>query len=157
MCETDADMVAMTFLSDGRLVVGGTESLQYVDIDQGCASSPLFARGAESSFETSGDIVGHPDEILYWTVRGDDHEDDDALARVDPSGMWGAVKVGSIKEGRTGFNRLFGLAYDEGEEALYGFSANGQILRIDPTTGAAVELTRLDLEWWGATTNPVVW
>jgi hypothetical protein len=67
------------------------------------------------------------------------------------------VKVGSIKEGRTGFNRLFGLAYDEGEEALYGFSANGQILRIDPTTGAAVELTRLDLEWWGATTNPVVW
>lgn len=145
VCTVDVELVALAFTSDGVLVAGGGTDLVTVDVDNGCDTDLLY-RG---TWETSGDIVGLPDGLLYWTVRGDDS---DELVVVDPrtrlSGFRGVIS----------FERLYGLGYDEQEGRLYGFSANGDIVEIVPADGEG-SLLAADgaTPWWGATTNPVVW
>jgi hypothetical protein len=145
VCTVDVELVALAFTSDGVLVAGGGTDLVTVDVDNGCDTDLLY-RG---TWETSGDIVGLPDGLLYWTVRGDDS---DELVVVDPrtrlSGFRGVIS----------FDRLYGLGYDEQEARLYGFSANGDIVEIVPADGEGSLLAAdAATPWWGATTNPVVW
>jgi len=145
VCTVSVELVALAFTSDGTLVAGGGTDLVTIDVDNGCGTSLLY-RGA---WETSGDIVGLPDGLLYWTVRGDDT---DVLVVVDPRTRL------SGERGPVSFERLFGLGYDEVAGRLYGFSATGDIVEIVPSTGAGSLLARTATSlWWGATTNPVVW
>ena len=145
ICDTDIEMMALAFSADGRLFAGGDTLITEVDLET-CTAMPLVE---DSAYLTSGDLVGLPDGYLYWTVEGDDYEDPDELVRVDPT--YGYTSwVGVIEA-----DRLFGLGYTDG--TLYGFSADGHIVAIDPAN-AHTSMTSADTPgWWGATTNPVVW
>ncbi len=141
----DDTLHGMTFVSDGRLVVAG-ERVTIVDVDSGRALSELS--GARR-YETSGDVVGLPDGMLYWTVRNSTPEDGDGVVRLDPNTgrtTWlGAARI----------SKLYGLGYANGE--LLGFSDEGMVVRLDATTGRVLDVSTLEGRWWGATTNPVRW
>lgn len=142
ICDTDIEMMALAFSADGRLFAGGDALITEVDLET-CTSTVLVD---DSPYFTSGDLVGLPDGYLYWTVEGDGN---DELVRVDPT--YGYTSwVGPIDA-----DRLFGLGYTEG--TLYGFSADGMIVAIDPADASTSVSTADTPGWWGATTNPVVW
>lgn len=144
VCDTDLRPYALAFSSDGVLFAGAGSEIVEVDLSD-CSTRTLVQSPV---YETSGDLVGLPDGFLYWTVLGG-QDNNDELVRVDP--LTGAT----FWVGRVGESKLFGLGYDQGE--LYGFSQNGTIVRITPSSGAT-ELVQSDgTSWWGATTNPVVW
>ena len=90
--------------------------------------------------------MGIPGERLLWTVNGDAG---DGLVEVDPD--TGATAL----VGHLGVSGLWGVGYADGQ--LHGFSVGGQAVVIDPDTAAVSDVTALDGEWWGATTNPVRW
>ena len=52
-----------------------------------------------------------------------------ALVTVDP-----VTKAESVK-GDVGFERLFGVGYDQGQGRLYGFSASGEVIEIQDDNG----------------------
>jgi len=132
-------LYGLTCTSDGRLV-GGGDGLFIVDPIDGSMET-LVAPG---TYETSGDLVGLPDGLLYWAVReGDD------LVVVDPN--TGA----STRRGIIGVTGVYGLGY--AGDALYGFTDEGQVLQIDASTGDVLDSDSLPGQWYGATTNPVVW
>lgn len=135
----------MTFLSDGRLVVAGNR-VTTVDPQTGRTIDELVPEGM---YTTSGDIIGLPDGKLYWSVRGEDREDPDLMVRIDP-------RTRRTEElGSTNVQGIFGLGYAEG--VLYGFTRGGDRVELDQNDGHAVQTSRLSGEWYGATTNPVLW
>ena len=139
------DTTALTFTSAGELFIGTENTLQILDIDT-CSLRSLIE---ESTYETSGDIVGLPDGYLYWSVRGG-WDQDDQLVRVNPS-TGEEAWIGHLGE-----SRLYGMGY--ANEELFGFSGSGTIVGVDPETGHSQEVEQYeDFSWWGATTNPVVW
>ena len=141
ICDTDVVMYALAFSSDGRLFAGGDNVIEEIHLDD--CGSEVFTT---SQYLTSGDLVGLPDGYLYWTVEG---ETGDELVRLDPTNGF-SQWVGVI-----GVEKLFGLGYTD--EELYGFSADGSIVVIDPATADTVASDAAGPGWWGATTNPVVW
>lgn len=133
----------LTVLADGRLVVAG-DRISVIDPATGQVEQEL-----DSAYETSGDIVGLPDGFLYWTVRPQNNGEGDGLVRID-------VHSGQFRFlGQVEVDRLFGLGY--AEDALYGFSSSGRVVKIDPADGTVLEQRVLEGSWWGATTNPVRW
>ena len=143
ICPLEIDTTALTFTSDGELIIGVDRALYTFDVVD-CSLSILISN---SEYETSGDIVGLPDGYLYWSVRGDGS---DQLIKVNPRTGY-EVQVGSIGEAR-----LYGMGY--ANEKLYGFSGTGVIVEIDPHTGWSSFMKEVnELSWWGATTNPVLW
>jgi hypothetical protein len=134
----------LAVLPDGRLVVAG-DRVSIVEPRNGQVIEVLVDRGREV---TSGDLVGLPDGMLYWTVRGAAGEGD-VLVRLDPRTRR------TTRLGATGTTKLFGVGYADG--VLYGFSADGDTVELDPQSGAVVRRGMLDGRWYGATTNPVLW
>lgn len=139
VADLDDEMTGLTFVSDGRLV-GAGEAVSFVDTRTG-ALTPLVDYG---EYSTSGDIVGLPDGMLYWTVTGGD-----LLIQVDPSD--GSTR----RRGSTTVSGIYGLGYAYGE--MIGFTSGGRALVIDETTGRVSDNASLSGTWWGATTNPVLW
>lgn len=133
-------LFGLTATSDGRLV-GGGDGLYIIDKETG-ALDTLVAPGL---YETSGDLVGLPDGLLYWAVRA---EGDD-LVVVDPNS--GATS----RRGVIGVEGVYGLGF--AGESLYGFTDDGHVLQLDASTGEVVSDASLPGEWFGATTNPVLW
>ena len=135
----------LTFLSDGSLVVAG-ERVSIVNPMTGAVQIEIIAA---QDYETSGDIVGLPDGKLYWTVRNPDAQAGDGVVRITPtSGRIDWLGEATVQE-------IYGLGYSE--DKLYGFSDEGMVVTIDPTSGAVLESRALQGRWWGATTNPVHW
>lgn len=135
----DDEMTGLTFVSDGRLVGAGS-AVSFVDTRTG-ALSPLVPAG---EYYTSGDIVGLPDGMLYWSVTGGDQ-----LVQIDPdSGV-------TRRRGSIGVTGVFGLGYAYGE--LLGFTSAGRVIVMDDVNGRPSENEALSGTWWGATTNPVLW
>ena len=132
-------LTGLTFVSDGRLVGAGA-AVSFVDTSSG-ALTTLVPSGR---YTTSGDIVGLPDGMLYWTVSGGDD-----LVQVDP-GSGATVHVGNI-----GVSALYGLGYASGQ--MLGFTSGGRVVTIDETNAATSSPKTLSGSWWGATTNPVLW
>lgn len=153
VCETpeNVDLAAMTFTSDGRLIVGSVGSLLEIDLTRNCRTTTLFQ---QEGWVTAGDVVGLPGGLVYWTLQNTVLDNKLAVVDLtDPAGADGRI-VGTVDA-----ERVFGLAYDEADGALYGFSARfGRIVRIDPRNADVTQLDEdEDLSWWGATTNPVLW
>ena len=129
----------LTFLSDGRLV-GTGEGVFFIDPETGNTSTLV----PDGRFDSSGDIVGLPDGLLYWTVRGGDD-----LVVVDPrTGTAGVLAD-------LGVEKVFGLGY--ADEELFGFTSQGQRIVIDGYSGETQAIETMAGGWWGATTNPVRW
>ncbi len=133
------DLTGLTFVSDGRLVGTGSR-VSFVDTSTG-ALTQLVASGR---YTTSGDIIGLPDGMLYWTVEGGDD-----LVQVDPN-SGATVNIGNI-----GVSALYGLGYADG--VLLGFTSGGRVVDIDAATARNSNGRTLSGSWWGATTNPVLW
>lgn len=97
---------------------------------------------------SSGDLIGVRGLGIYATVNiGTDPTAQDYLAKIDPV-TWTATPLGT----GTGFNDIFGLGYWKG--TIYGFVAGatdaGNMITIDPNTGAASEVLAGAIRWYGA-------
>jgi hypothetical protein len=107
---------------------------------------PTTGAGTEvgsSTFASSGDIAFAHDGTLYMTSPGGTG---DALVSVDPT--TGAVT--SI--GPTGFSSVYGLLSSYG--TLFGLTAAGQLLTIDPATGAGTAIAGGGPAVFGAASLP---
>jgi len=135
----DFPLYGLTCTFEGRLI-GGGDGLFEIDTETG-EMTTLVPSG---HYETSGDLVGLPDGLLYWAVR-----DGDDLVVVDP------VSGVSIPRGEIGVEEIYGLGYADG--SLYGFTEAGVVIEINPSNGEVISSTSLPGSWWGATTNPDVW
>ncbi len=135
----DGSLNGLTFVSDGRLI-GAGDGVVFIDTNNG-AFSPLYTG---TKYTSSGDIIGLPDGMLYWTVTGGDN-----LVRIDPNNGK-PTDLGSI-----GVSQIFALGYADGD--LYGFTNNDQVIVIDSSNARTTSTDRLNGSWWGATTNPVLW
>ena len=135
----DFPLFGLTCTYEGRLI-GGGDGLFEIDTETGAITTLVPA----GTYETSGDLVGLPDGLLYWAVR-----DGDDLVVVDPSSGV------TIARGEIGVEAIYGLGYADG--SLYGFTEAGVVIEINPSNGQVVSSTSLPGTWWGATTNPSVW
>jgi len=91
-------------------------------------------------------MVGLPDGLLYC-----------AMTNGGGSSLV-VYNLGSdtiVRTGSTGTGSLYGVAY--AESTLFGFSSDGTMYTMDPTSGRATKVSTSSLVWYGATTNPVAW
>jgi len=144
--DLDETLHGLTFISDGRMV-GAGDGVWIIDPVTGVVSDTLVSPG---EYSTSGDIVGLPDGLLYWTIWGSDYGEPDRLAVVDPDG-------GMAVRGEVEVDRVFGLGFAYGD--LYGFTDAGDWVEINADLGGLRRQGPLPGNdgWWGATTNPVRW
>jgi len=125
--ELGALLNGLAFSANGTLYGSGNLSLYTVDLPTGLAIEVgQFGGGLISS----GDLAFDAGGTLYGTLTLDGTED--FLATINPATGQAQV-IGEI-----GFAAVFGLAAFEGR--LYGVTASGQYLRIDPVTGAGTAL-----------------
>jgi hypothetical protein len=140
----DEFFVALTFLADGSLLVGGDNNLYLVDLGNG--SYGLEASFADWSWD--GDMVGLPDGYLYCIMRGSSGTESSLV-------IYDAVFDNVLSSAPTGVGSMFGVAYGGG--ILFGFTDGGEIVTIDAATGVATQVATTGLSFWGAATNPVLW
>jgi len=139
-------LTSLAFLADGTLLAGGGSSLYTVNPFTGA-----FRRlGSIGSWAFAGDMVGLPDGLLYCAMT-EGSTTSGASSRV----VFDLHSQAIVRTGATGTDALFGMAYADG--ALFGFNSNGAISTLDPTTGAASQVSSSGITWYGATTNPVTW
>jgi hypothetical protein len=94
---------------------------------------------------SSGDLIGVRGFGIYATVDVEGTAND-YLARIDPT-TWKATPIG----GGTGYDKIFGLGDWKG--TIYGFVSGGsagQMITIDPGTGAGTEVQSGAISWFGA-------
>lgn len=105
---------------------------------------------------SSGDIIGVRGFGIYATVDVGT-EVNDYLAKIDPANGWKATPLpyATMKD------HIFGLGFWAGK--VYGFVADagtsGQMVEIDPTTGASTDRSSGNVRWFGAavaTDAPVI-
>jgi hypothetical protein len=144
-----AGNVGLTFLKSGELLGADDDGGVWTINTQSGASTVLGSFGA--SYATAGDLVATLDGTMYaLSDKGPsgDENDSNLLLRVNTaSGV--ATPVGQI-----GFGRVFGAAFIDGK--VIAFNTEGQIIEIDPTTGAGHEVAATELEFWGAGVTPLV-
>ena len=131
----------LTALSDGRLVISGDGVALY-----NIATKTLSTLVAPGGYQSSGDIIALPDGFLYMSAVA---HSSDHLIKINPN-------TGATQDlGSMGFSNVYGLGYQN--NTLYGFTADGTILRVNSATGAGTYLNATGETWYGATTNPVSW
>jgi outer membrane protein assembly factor BamB len=137
-----------TFDPDQETLVGTSEGGNIYILDPATGASTLL--GNYGNFqESSGDLVSVEDFGTVATLVGSGGGD--VLARIDPQ-TGHATPIGA-----TGFDGIWGLAF--WKDRLYGFTSDGKVLTIDPTTGVGTQLDAEPTQFWGAgvpTTAPVV-
>jgi hypothetical protein len=139
----ESDINALSFLADGTLLAGGGSSLYRVDP----ATGNFTRLDSIGAYSFAGDMVGLPDGLLYCAMTGGGMGT--TLVVFDPA------TGGIVRDGLTGTGPLYGVAY--ANETLYGFSSEGLIYTLDPTSGAGARVATDGPVWYGATTNPVAW
>lgn len=126
----------LTFVDDTLYGSGGT-GLYAINLSSGQAHI-LGSTG----YGSSGDLQWFGG-ALYLTVTGDST---DLLLRVDPA-TGNAVLIGD-----TGFYSVFGLA--AGTTDLFALTGGGDLLKMDPATGAGTRLGSSGGSVFGATSMP---
>ncbi len=143
-----AEMNAMTFLADGTLLAGAQNRLYEVDAATGGTTVIQTLTG----YNFAGDMVGLPDGLLYMLMCvGTTPPCATSVVAMDlASGDFWEV-------GPTGQGDMYGVAYHNMNGLIYGFTVAGEVILIDPATGAGTVEATGGPEWWGATTNPARW
>jgi hypothetical protein len=138
---------ALTFMPDGTLL--GADEYDHV---YAISASGVQLRGSYGSgFMTAGDLVSMADGTLFGLADQGPMTTatSNALILVNPS-SGAATAVGTI----TGFVHLYGIAYTRGR--LLAFNDQGQIIQIDPATGASMLVkTHPGVAFYGAASNPL--
>jgi hypothetical protein len=113
-------------------------------------TTPLGNYGtvANGQVRSSGDLFGVHGVGIFATVDVGDAGGNDFLATIDPV-TWQATPLGT----GTGFDKIFGLGYWGG--TIYGFvdlgtGNGGQMIQLDPNTGAGTLLSTSTINWRGA-------
>jgi hypothetical protein len=130
------EVVALTFTPDGSLY-GGDYNGTFCKID--ITKSPPVATTVgklSNNFALSGDIVAVDDGTMYGTATvivpsssPNPSVDNNWLIKIDPT------NATATAIGQTGYGKLYGLGYAEGQ--VFGFTHNcsGDVVTIDPKTG----------------------
>jgi len=115
-------VIALESSSGGTLYASsGSGDLETINRSTGAATVV-----GNTGFIPAGDLAFSPDRrTLYMSAGGVGPSD---LVTVNQATGAGSL-VGAI-----GFSDIFGLEFDQG--ILYGLNDNGQLIRIDPATGA---------------------
>jgi hypothetical protein len=141
--------VALTFNNDGTLLASDQSgAVRVIDPSNGNVTE-IGSYG--SGYDTAGDLVAIADGTMYGvsTKAPSLGSSSNVLIKVNTStGV--ATTVGQI-----GYTGVFGVAYTGGK--VIAFTNMGQIIRIDPTTGAGTLVKSLPgTKWYGAGTSPLV-
>jgi hypothetical protein len=141
--------VALTFQTDGTLLASDqTGKVRVIDPTTGTVTE-IGAYG--SGFDTAGDLVAVADGTMFGISASGPQStsSSNVLIKVNPqTGV--AVGVGPI-----GYVGVFGTAYSNGR--VLAFTKTGQIIRIDPKTGAGTLVkTYSGKVFYGAGTSPLV-
>ncbi len=128
--------VALDAAPDGVIYGAGGGSVYTIDRTTG--TSKLFGN-YPTGIVASGDIAFLGTRLLA-TGRT---STDDVLVEFD-------AKTGVSKTlGRTGYRCIWGIAaYGL---TLYGLTCEGRVLSLNPSTGVGTELSKVSVEFWGAT------
>ncbi|CAN5860326.1 hypothetical protein BH11MYX3_BH11MYX3_05290 [soil metagenome] len=106
--------------------------------------------GNMGGFSSSGDLVAVTN---FGTVQtADNGISNDRLVRLAPQ-TFAATAVGTD----IGYSDIWGVAF--WKDKIFGFTASGQFVTIDPTTGAGTLVQSNGPAWWGAavtTSAPVI-
>ena len=140
----------LTSLPDGTLLAvdfnGGIVALDPI----AKTATPLGSYG--SGFTSSGDLVSVADGTLYGishtSAGGIDASSNNILLKVDPHTAV-ATAIGPI-----GYGDVYGLGYYGG--TLLAFTAEKQIIRLDPNTGAGTTVSQSSVQFWGAGVSPLI-
>jgi hypothetical protein len=141
---------ALAFLANGTLIAADSGGgVKTIDPTTGQVTG-VGAYG--SGFASSGDLVAVSDGTMYGTSSttkgGGDASGSNVLLLVDSAtGVATAV-------GPTGHGNVWGLAYAGAR--VIGLTTAGEILGIDPQTGASALLASTGISFWGATQSPLV-
>ena len=139
----------LTFLPNGNLLAAdGSGAVKRIDTTTGAVTAVgNFGNGLSSS----GDLVA-VGSIMYGIsstgAGGVDASSNNVLMRVDMA-SGAATVVGPI-----GFGKVWGLAYVN--KRVIAFNTAGQIIQIDPATGAGTLLSTTSVQFWGAGMSPSV-
>lgn len=150
----DEELFALVFLTAGELredeaLIGATNAGVYYEIDVFSADATRLGN-YPADWVSSGDIVsvdGIEGGGTFATLRNPDDRDTDYLARIDF--LSNGTSVVDLR-GPIGFRQIFGLGF--WGRKLYGFSNDGELIEIDPATGAGTIVpteTGAD-SFWGA-------
>jgi hypothetical protein len=140
----------LTFLPDGSLLAADSAgNLKRIDPASGAVTG---VGNFQQSLSSSGDLVAVSSGTMFGVSStspgGGDASASNVLIRVDTA-TGKATVVGPI-----GFGSVWGLAYVNAK--VIGFTTSGQIIQIDPQTGAGTLLASRGIAWWGAGMSPLV-
>lgn len=152
---SDGSNVAMTTLPDGTLLASDQKGEVRV-IDPTTQKVTVLGNYG-SGWDTAGDLVSVADGTMYGIAKvgPGTRTDANSLIKVNTSNAKGTL-VGTIEStGGQGFTGVFGIAFQGGD--VIAFTKDGQIIRIDPTTGKAELMrTHTNVSFYGAGSNPLV-
>lgn len=151
--------VALTFTRDGKLWAGDYNGA-FCRIDVASDPPRVIPVGQLSNnMALSGDIVAVEDGTIFGTaysLSDFSTQSNNVLVRLNPD--TGAVTtVGS----GTGYDRLFGVAFDQGQLFAFSHDGTGEVVTVDPLSGAGTVYGTFDDEgtpitFSGAAVNPHV-
>jgi hypothetical protein len=155
--------VGLTLLADGKLVTSEehnpgtssqTNSLIAIAAD-GVKSTVIPANAGYTMY--GGDVKLLPDGYLYWTItnatstlcKNAGAGGNQGILRIDPVSK--ATKEVACMDKKN----IFGLGF--ASKALYGFSEQGNLVRVDVNTGKTTLVKATGLVFIGAAANPILW
>ncbi|NEQ46471.1 MAG: PEP-CTERM sorting domain-containing protein [Leptolyngbya sp. SIOISBB] len=114
------------FDDSGNLFGTGNGSLFSLDLGTGAAST--VGSGVGSPFSSSGDIAYDGSQFFATSNDGANNS------------LWSINAITGVgtRIGDIGFESVFGLTYQD--STLFGFTASGDILTINTTTGAGLDI-----------------
>jgi hypothetical protein len=144
-----AGNVGLTFLPDGQmLATDKSGGVRRIDPANGQVTEVGAFGGG---FATAGDLVAVDDGTMYAISDegpvGDEFTNNWLLTVNTATGA--ASPVGQI-----GFGQVFGAAFIGGK--VLAFTKTGQVVEIDPQTGAGTLKSTQAIEFWGAGVTPLV-
>jgi hypothetical protein len=160
---TVGDRAVGLTLVDGKLILSEehnpgsnsqTNSLISIAMD-GTKTTLIPASAGYTMY--GGDVKLLPDGYLYWTItnatsslcKNANAGGNQAILRVDP--VTKATKEIACMDKKN----IFGLGF--ASKALYGFSEQGNLVRVDVNTGKTTLIKATGLVFIGAAANPILW
>lgn len=142
-----SNLNALVTSPEGIIYAANTSYGQFIRIDENTGEGTYIGNFG-SGLSSSGDMIYTDDGTLYATLNRSGYTNA-WLATIDP-GTGTATLIGDI-----GFKDVWGLSIRDG--IMYGVTPSGQLLQIDPASGAGALIgTDVGIAHGGLTTTPDV-